>query len=256
MLLAGRIAIVTGAASRRGIGRATALAMAEEGADVVVADRDLGGAEETAAEVAALGRRSLAVAVDVTSLEETEAMAAAALKAFGRIDVLANCAGITRSTPLLEITLEEWDLILNVDLKGVFLPTRAVLPAMIQQRYGRIVAISSVSGKQGGGVFGSAHYCAAKAGVTGFMKAVARQMAPYGITANVVAPGLIDTDITLGLVDEETRRRGHEKAVAATLLGRMGRASEVADLLTFLASDRAAYITGEEVDINGGLHID
>lgn len=256
MLVEGRVAIVTGAASRRGIGRATALTLAEEGADVVVADRDRGGAEETAAAIRELGRRSLAVATDITNEAETKAMAAAALQAFGRIDILANCAGLTRSTALLDISVDEWDLVLNVDLKGVFLCTKAVLPAMVAQGYGRLVSISSVSGKQGGGVFGSAHYCAAKAGVAGFTKAVAKQMAPYGITANAVAPGLIDTDITVGLVDDETRRRGQERAIASTLVGRIGRAEEVAFLIAYLASERAGYITGEEVDINGGMHID
>jgi len=256
MLLDGRIAIVTGAGSRRGIGHATALAMAREGADVVVADLNLPGAEQTAGEIRDLGRRAIAVAVDITSEEQTQRVASECLATFGRIDILANCAGITRPTPVHEISVAEWDLILNIDLKGVFLSVKAVLPAMMQQHYGRIVSISSVSGKQGGGVFGSAHYCAAKAGVAGFTKAVAKQMAGYGITANAVAPGLIDTDITAGIVDEATRRYYDDKAVQSILLGRKGRAEEVADLLTFLASDRAAYITGEEVDINGGLHID
>lgn len=250
------MAIVTGAGSRRGIGRATALVMAREGADVVIADLNLSGAEQTAGEVREMGRRALAVAVDVTSEEQTQRMARETLAGFGRIDILANCAGITRPTPLVEISVEEWDLILNVDLKSVFLCTKAVLPAMIEQRYGRIISISSVSGKQGGGVFGSAHYCAAKAGVAGFMKAVAKQMAPHGITANAVAPGLIDTDITVGLVDEETRTRARARSLENILLGRLGRAEEVADLIAFLASERAGYITGEEIDINGGLHID
>ena len=230
--------------------------MAREGADVVIADLNLSGAEQTAGEVREIGRRALAVAVDVTSEEETRRMARETLAGFGRIDILANCAGITRPTPLVEISVDEWDLILNVDLKSVFLCTKAVLPAMIEQRYGRIIWISSVSGKQGGGVFGSAHYCAAKAGVAGFMKAVAKQMAPHGITANAVAPGLIDTDITVGLVDEETRTRARARALENILLGRLGRAEEVADLIAFLASERAGYITGEEIDINGGLHID
>lgn len=256
MLLEGRVAIVTGASTRRGIGRAAAIAMAREGAAVVIADLNLTGAEGIAAEVRDLGQRALAIAVDVTSEEQTRWMADRTRESFGRIDILANCAGITRPTPVTDISVEEWDLIMNVDLKGVFLCTRAVLPAMIEQRYGRIVSISSVSGKQGGGVFGSAHYCAAKAGVAGFMKAVAKQMARHGITANAVAPGLIDTDITAGLVDEVTRGGLIEQSRQNILLGRLGRAEEVADALVFLASDRASYITGEELDVNGGLHID
>ena len=256
MLLEGRAAIVTGGGTTRGIGRATALAMAREGADILIADLNLAGAQQVATEVRNLGRRALAISVDVTSEEQTQRMASEAKKAFGRIDILANCAGITRPTPMMDITVDEWDLILNVDLKGVFLCTRAVLPTMIEQHYGRIVSISSVSGKQGGGVFGSAHYCAAKAGVAGFMKAVAKQMAAHGITANAVAPGLIDTDITVGLVDEGTRAGLLEQSRQSILIGRLGRAEEVADAVVFLSSDRASYITGEELDVNGGLHID
>ncbi|MHB1004854.1 MAG: SDR family NAD(P)-dependent oxidoreductase [Chloroflexota bacterium] len=256
MLLEGRVGIVVGGGSRRGIGRATALTLAREGADVVVADLNLPGAEETAAAVRERGRRALALAVDITSEEQTTRMVAEALAHFGHIDILANCAGITRPTPVTEISVAEWDLVLDIDLKGVFLCIKAVLPAMIAQHYGRIVSISSVSGKQGGGVFGSAHYCAAKAGVAGFTKAVARQMAGYGITANAIAPGLIDTDITVGLVDPETRALYNERAISGILLGRPGKPEEVADLLAFLVSERAGYITGEEMDINGGLHID
>ncbi|HZK67435.1 MAG TPA: 3-oxoacyl-ACP reductase family protein, partial [Chloroflexota bacterium] len=256
MLLEGKVAIVTGAATRRGIGRATVRAMAREGASILVADKNQEGAEVGVAEVRALGGAAQAIQVDVTREEDTRRMAEEAIDAFGQIDILANCAGITRATPVHQISVEEWDLILNVDLKGVFLCTRAVLPHMMEQRYGRIVSISSVSGKQGGGVFGSAHYCVAKAGVAGFTKAVAKQMGAYGITANSVAPGLIDTDITVGLADEETRTRSFAKSLEGIVLGRLGTAEDVAELITFLASDRASYITGEDVDINGGLHID
>lgn len=255
-MLEGRVAIVTGAASRRGIGRATALAMAREGADVAIADRDLVGAEETAAEIRSLGRRSLAVQVDVTSEDDTREMARKCAAWGERIDILANCAGLTRATPVHEITVEEWDLVVDVDLKGIFLCIKAVLPAMMEQRYGRIVSISSVSGKHGGGVFGSAHYCAAKAGVTGLTKAVAKQMASYGITANAVAPGLIKTDITVGLATEEFRQRMFTQTLGQIPLGRLGTPEDVAETMVFLASDRAGYITGEEVDVNGGLHID
>jgi NAD(P)-dependent dehydrogenase (short-subunit alcohol dehydrogenase family) len=230
--------------------------MAREGADIVIADLDTAGAEETAEGVRALGRRALVVGADVTSEDETKEMARRAVEWGGRVDILANCAGITRPTPVHEITVEEWDLIMNVDLKGVFLCTKAVLPAMMDQRYGRIVSISSVSGKQGGGVFGSAHYCAAKAGVTGFMKAVAKQMARYGITANAVAPGLINTDITVGLVEEDLRQHLFKQSLDSILLGRLGTPEDVAEAVVFLASDRAAYITGEEMDVNGGIHID
>lgn len=256
MLLEGKIAIVTGAGTRRGIGRGTVLAMAREGADIAIADLNQAGAEEVAEEARALGRRVVTIPVDVTSEEQTLRMAAQTKDNFGRIDILANCAGITRPTPLMDISVAEWDLIMNIDLKGVFLCTKAVLPMMIEQQYGRIVSISSVSGKQGGGVFGSAHYSSAKAGVAGLMKAVARQMAAYGITANSVAPGLIDTDNTVGLTEESRRLELIEQTRGRIPLGRLGTPGDVADAIVFLSSDMASYITGEEMDVNGGLYFD
>lgn len=256
MLLEGKIAIVTGAGTRRGIGRGTVLAMAREGADIAIADLNQAGAEEVAEEARALGRRVITIPVDVTSEEQTLRMAAQTKDTFGRIDILANCAGITRPTPLMDISVAEWDLIMNIDLKGVFLCTKAVLPMMIEQQYGRIVSISSVSGKQGGGVFGSAHYSSAKAGVAGLMKAVARQMATYGITANSVAPGLIDTDNTVGLTEESRRLELIEQTRGRIPLGRLGTPGDVADAIVFLSSDMASYITGEEMDVNGGLYFD
>lgn len=256
MLLEGKIAIVTGAGTRRGIGRGTVLAMAREGADIAIADLNQAGAEEVAEEARALGRRVITIPVDVTSEEQTLRMAAQTKDTFGRIDILANCAGITRPTPLMDISVAEWDLIMNIDLKGVFLCTKAVLPMMIEQQYGRIVSISSVSGKQGGGVFGSAHYSSAKAGVAGLMKAVARQMAAYGITANSVAPGLIDTDNTVGLTEESRRLELIEQTRGRIPLGRLGTPGDVADAIVFLSSDMASYITGEEMDVNGGLYFD
>jgi NAD(P)-dependent dehydrogenase (short-subunit alcohol dehydrogenase family) len=250
--LAGRVAIVTGAGSKRGIGRATALRLASEGADVVVGDLVFPGAEETAAEIRALGRRSLAVRTDVTSEESVGDLVRATLQEFGRIDILVNNAGITQPKRVPEITVADWEKVLAVNLKGTFLCCKAVLPTMGKQRYGRIVNMSSVSAKRGGGVFGGAHYSAAKAGILGFAKALAREVAAQGITVNSVAPGLVLTDIRGGIESEE----GQACLAADIPVKRLCRPDEIAALVCFLASEEAGYITGEDIDINGGSHMD
>ena len=252
MRLTGRVAIVTGAGSQRGIGRATALRLAQEGADVVVGDLDLSGAEQTAAEIRALGRRSLAVRTDVTSEESVGGLARATLQEFGRIDILVNNAGITQPKRVPDITVADWEKVLAVNLKGTFLCCKAVLPTMGKQGYGRIVNMSSVSAKRGGGVFGGAHYSAAKAGILGFAKALAREVAGQGITVNSVAPGLVLTDIRGGIESEE----GQARLAADIPVKRLCRPDEIAALVCFLASEEAGYITGEDIDINGGSHMD
>ncbi len=247
-----RIAIVTGAGSKRGIGRTTALTLAREGADVVVGDLDLQGAEAVVAEIKALGRRSLAVKVDVSKQEDISRLVQRVLDQFGRIDVLVNNAGITQPIKVLDMTEADWDRIITTNLKGTFLCSKAVLPAMIKQGYGRIVNLSSVSAKRGGGVFGGAHYSAAKAGILGFAKALAREVAGYGITVNSVAPGLIATDIRGGLESSE-----RQKEMSSDIpCRRLGTPEDVAAAIAFLASEDAGYITGEEIDINGGSHMD
>jgi 3-oxoacyl-[acyl-carrier protein] reductase len=250
--LAGRVAIVTGAGSPRGIGRASAVRLAQDGADVVVGDLDLAGAETVAGEVRALGRRSLAVRTDVTSEADVAALVQRALQEFGRIDILVNNAGITQPKRVSDITVADWEKVLAVNLKGTFLCSRAVLPTMLHQGYGRIVNLSSVSAKRGGGVFGGAHYSAAKAGILGFAKALAREVAAQGITVNSVAPGLVATDIRGGLEDPATQREMAKDIPAR----RLAKPEEVAAAIAFLASEDAAYITGEEIDINGGSHMD
>lgn len=255
MRLADKVAIVTGAGSRRGIGRATALTLAREGAHVVVVDLNRPGAEETAAAIEDLGRRSLALGADLTDPEQVNGLVERARQVFGRVDILVNNAGITRPTPVLEIDEREWDLVQAVDLKSVFLCTRAVLPIMVEQRYGRIVCISSIAGQQGGGLFGSSHYAAAKAGITGFVKSVARQMARHGITCNAVAPGLVDTDIGAEAMDPDQRERVRQATIASVPLGRLATAGDIANGVLFLASDEAEYITGHELSINGGLRM-
>ncbi|MEW6046327.1 MAG: 3-oxoacyl-ACP reductase FabG [Bacillota bacterium] len=247
-----RTAIVTGAGSRRGIGRAICTELASMGYHVVAADLDLPGCQEVAEECSRLGPEAMAVRCDVTSPDNVEAMVLATLERFGRIDVLVNNAGITQRAVVTEIELADWERILKVNLTGAFLCTRAVLPYMKAQGYGRIVSISSVSAKQGGGVYGGAHYCAAKAGILGFTKAVAREMGPYGITANAVCPGLVATDIRGGLEPQEVQ----QQLTRHLPIPRMAQPFEVAAAVAFLASDRAAYITGEALDINGGLYFD
>lgn len=256
MRVSGRVAIVTGAGYPRGIGRATALALAREGADLVLADLHAEGANAIAAEVSALGRRALAVRTDVTREDQVDAMAAAALAEFGRIDILVNNAGIVQHHPLLEITAADWDRMIAVHLKGAFLCTRAVIPAMVDQRYGRIVSIASVNAERGGGGTSGAHYNAAKGGIISFAKTVARKFAAYGITSNVVSPGYIDTDITRDYETDEERAARRQAIVAQIPLGRLGMPEDIAMAVLFLASDEASFITGEVLDVNGGQHID
>lgn len=252
MRFKGKVAIVTGAGSKIGIGQASALAFAREGAAVVVTDVDLQGAERTAHSIEQLGVQSLAVKVDVTNPQEVESLVEKTLNAFGRIDILVNNAGITQPIRVLDTTVEDWDRVLAVNLKGTFLCSKAVLPTMIAQKFGRIVNLSSVSAKRGGGVYGGAHYSAAKAGILGFSKALAREVAEFGITVNSVTPGLIATDIRGGL-EAPGRQLELSKDIPCK---RMGTPQEVAASIAFLASDEAGYITGEEIDINGGSHMD
>ena len=246
-----KIAIVTGAGSKRGIGRSIALNLAEKGANIVVADMDLEGAKEVAAVIEGMGRKALAVQVNVTNQADVEKMVEETLKKFGRVDILVNNAGITQPISTMDMTVEDWDRVLNVNLKGTFLCSKAVIKPMMERKYGRIVNLSSVSGKRGGGVYGGSHYSAAKAGILGFAKALAREVVEYGITVNSVCPGLVATDIRKGLSDET------ERAIWETIpMKRPGTANEIAETIAFLASDGASYITGEDIDVNGGSHMD
>jgi NAD(P)-dependent dehydrogenase (short-subunit alcohol dehydrogenase family) len=247
-----RVAIVTGAGSPRGIGRAIAMVLAKKGADVVVADLDPAGAENVAGEIRAMGRTAMAVPLDVTSQQDVAKLVRTVLDRFGRIDILVNNAGITQPIKVADMTEQDFDRIIAVNLKGTFLCSKAVLSTMVQQGYGRIVNMSSVSAKRGGGVFGGAHYSAAKAGILGFAKALAREVAAHGVTVNSVAPGLIATDIRGGLESPE-RQKEMTKDIP---IQRLGTPEEVAETVAFLASEEAAYITGEEIDINGGSHMD
>jgi NAD(P)-dependent dehydrogenase (short-subunit alcohol dehydrogenase family) len=248
MLLRDRVAVITGGAGINGLGFATAAAMAAQGARVAILDLDHA---DPAAAAARLGAGHVGMVADVTDKGACEAAARAVLEAFGRIDTLVNNAGITQALTTLQITGADYDCILDVSLRGTLYMSQAVLPAMQAQRSGSIVCISSVSAQRGGGIFGGPHYSAAKAGVLGLARAMAREFAPQGIRVNCIAPGLIDTDITKGRLDAARKAE-----IAASIpLARLGRADDVAGACLFLASDLSSYITGITLDVNGGMLI-
>jgi 3-oxoacyl-[acyl-carrier protein] reductase len=244
-MLTGKVAIVTGGS--RGIGRAVSLRLARAGADVaVVFAGNREKAEAVVGEIQEMGRRSVAIQADVSQAEQVDAMVKQVVEAFGRIDILVNNAGITRDNLLLRLKEEDWDAVLSTNLKGVFLCTKAVTRQMMKQRFGRIINISSVVGLIGNP--GQANYVAAKAGVIGLTKTAARELASRGITVNAVAPGFIETDMT-AVLGEETR----EQMLGQIPLGRFGSAEDVAGAVAFLASDDAAYITGQTLNVDGGM---
>ncbi|MCM3584881.1 3-oxoacyl-ACP reductase FabG [Mesobacillus maritimus] len=246
-----RVAIVTGSGSKRGIGRTIALTLAQQGAAIVVADLNKEGIEDTVAAIKEAGGTALGVELNVTSKESNEAMVEKVLEVFGRIDILVNNAGISQKATVEEMTLEDVTRIFSVNMFGLFLCTQSVLKTMKEQKFGRIINLSSVSAKRGGGVFGGAHYSASKAAVLGFSKNLAREVAQDGITVNSVAPGLINTDIWKSLPKEQA-----DAVISGIPMGRPGETEEIATTIAFLASKEASYITGEEIDINGGSHMD
>ena len=247
-LLEGRAAIVTGAASPRGLGKATARLFAEHGCRVAILDLDAQKAAQAAAEI---GDGHLGLACDVTRRPECDAAVAAVEDAFGRIDVLVNNAGITQPLKVMEIGPDDYDAVLDVNLRGTLNMSQAAIPHMRGRGAGSVVNMSSVSAQRGGGVFGGPHYSAAKAGILGLTRAMARELAPDGIRVNAICPGFIDTDITAGRLTDEMR----ERIRSAIPMGRVGAASDVAGCALFLACDLSAYVTGSEVDVNGGSHI-
>ena len=242
---AGKVAIVTGAG--RGIGRAIAVAFAAEGASVVVGDVNADNAGVTSRQIRETGQDALAVQVDVSKAGDVARLIKATLKQFNTIDILVNNAGVLRPTRLEEISEEEWDTVMGTNVKGVFLCTRAVLPTMKAKGGGKIVNMASIAGRSTS-TWGGAHYTTAKAAVLGLTRHTAREMAPYHINVNSLSPGSIDTDMARENFTPEQRA-----AEAATIpLGRFGSPEDVAQLVLFLASDEASYITGATVDINGG----
>jgi len=244
--LVDKVALVTGAA--QGIGRAIALLLAQNGADIVVSDINLEKAEETAKEIEGTGQRAMAIKVDVVHSEEVERMVQTILERFGHIDILINNAGIARDKLILRMTEEDWDAVLNVNLKGTFNCTKAVVRYMSKQRSGKIVSIASVVGEMGN--VGQANYSASKAGVIGFTKTIAREFAQRGINVNAIAPGYIETPMTDALPE-----KAKEELRQLIPMVRLGRPEDVAEAVLFLVSETSNYITGQVLNVNGGIYM-
>ena len=252
MTVSDKTAIITGAGSKRGIGRATAHALAAAGWNVAILDLDEPSAKEAADEVAERGHvQTAGIGCDVTDEASVEAALAALDGSMPPVGALINNAGITSPTKFLDVTGQEWDRIFAVNVRGSYNITRRVVPGMVERGFGRIVFLSSVSAERGGGVFGAVAYSAAKAAELGFARAVARELGPNGVTANAVAPGFIETDISGGALTGERK----DQLVAGIPVGRGGNVNDVADLITFLCREESSYITGVTYDVNGGSHI-
>jgi len=244
--LKGKVALVTGSA--QGIGKAVALLLARNGADIIVSDINLEKAEETAKEIEAIGSKSMAIRTDVANLEDVEQTVQSVLERFGKIDFLINNAGITRDKLILRMTEEDWDVVLNINLKGTFNCTKTVIKHMAKQRSGKIVSIASVVGEMGNA--GQSNYAASKAGVIGFTKTIAREFASRGINVNAIAPGYIQTPMTESLpekVKEELKR--------LIPMERLGHPEDIAEAVLFLISEASSYITGQVLNVNGGIYM-
>ena len=244
MELTNKVAIVTGSA--RGIGQAIALKLAEVGATVVV--NDVSDAESVAAEIRAMNRQSLAVTADVSSPVDVARLVETTINTCGRIDILVNNAGVTRDQLVMRMSDEEWDTVLNIDLKSAFLCTRAVLRHMLKQRWGRIISIASIIGEIGNA--GQANYASAKAGIIGLTRTLAKEVASRGITVNAIAPGFIDTPMT-----QQLKENQREELMKRIPVGYLGTPDDVAETVAFLASEEARYITGQVLNVDGGMAI-
>ena len=241
-----KVALVTGAS--RGIGRSISLALAAQGAKIVAVDVDLQATEEFVAELKAAGTEAVAVQGNVTVAADVDQMVKIAKETFDRIDILVNNAGITRDALLLRMKDADWDAVLDVNLKGAFLCTRAVAKLMTKQRYGRIINIASVVGQMGNA--GQANYCASKAGLMGLTRSNARELAKRNITVNAVAPGFISTAMTDALPEEK-----RQELAAQIPLARLGSAEDIANAVPFLAAEKTGYITGQVIGVNGVMYM-
>ncbi len=248
MLLEDKVAVITGGAGRNGLGFATARLMARHGARVAILDL---ARAEPGSVAADLGTGHIGLVADVTDKASCDAAVAAILEACGRIDILVNNAGITQPRRTMEISRSDYDAVLDVSLRGTLLMSQAVIPTMQRQRGGSIICISSVSAQRGGGILGGPHYSAAKAGVLGLARAMARDLGADSIRVNSITPGLIQTDISKGKLSDQRKAE-----IAGTVpLGRLGEAADVAGACLFLASDLSGYCTGITLDVNGGMLI-
>ncbi|MHA6262548.1 SDR family NAD(P)-dependent oxidoreductase [Arenibacterium sp. CAU 1754] len=245
-LLKDKTAIITGAASARGLGKATARLFAKHGARVAILDLDSNQAVAAASDLP--GEGHLGLSCNVTDRKACEEAAHIATELFGQIDILVNNAGITQPLKTMDIAPENYDAVLDVNLRGTLYMSQSVIPHMRDRKTGKIVNLSSVSAQRGGGIFGGPHYSAAKAGILGLTKAMARELAPDGIRVNAICPGFIATDITAGKLTPDMK----EMILEGIPMGRAGEASDVAGCALFLASDLSAYVTGSELDVNGG----
>ncbi len=246
MSLQGKVALVTGSA--QGIGKSIALALSGNGADCIISDVNLEMAENTAEEIRASGRKSIALKANVADSGEVSDMIKKGIDELGKIDILVNNAGITRDGLLMRMKDEDWDLVLSINLKGSFLCSKAVARPMMKQRSGRIINIASIVGAMGN--VGQANYVASKAGLIGLTKTIARELASRGITCNAVAPGFIDTAMTQSLPEDVK-----ENLYAQIPMGKLGTPEDVAGAVRFLASDEAAYVTGQVIHVNGGMYM-
>jgi 3-oxoacyl-[acyl-carrier protein] reductase len=246
MDLTGKRAIVTGAG--QGIGRAIALKLARQGADCIVDDINPETAPQVAQEIQALGRKAVAVVADVSRRDDVEQMVQTAVREFGGIDILVNNAGIARSNVLARLKDDQWDEVLNVDLKGILYCIQAVIPSMMKQRSGKIISISSIYGRIG--AIGDVNYAAAKSGVVGLTKTVARELARYNINVNAIMPGLVDTALLRGIPEKYLK-----PMIEEVPLKRIGRPEDIANVVAFLASEDSSYMTGAIVEVTGGWNM-
>ncbi len=248
MQLKDQVAIVTGGASLRGIGWATAKRFADEGARVVILDIDAAAAEQAAS---AIGLQHLGLACDVRDEAICKVVVQQVLDTFGRIDILVNNAGVSQSHRLMDSTQADYDLVMDASVRGAYNMSRAVVPHMRSRQRGAIVCMGSVAAQRGGGILGGPHYSAAKGAIQTLAKAMARELAPDGIRANAIAPGMVDTDLLVGKIDDAGKRR----VADGIPLGRLAVPADIANACLFLVSDQSAYITGAVLDVSGGMHI-
>ena len=248
MLLKDKVAVITGAASVRGIGKATARAFAAQGATIAILDLDLAAAQAAAADI---GPQHIGLVCNVTNKADCDRAAQQIIAQLGQIDILVNNAGITQPLKIMDIQPENYEAVTDVSLRGTLYMSQAVIPHMRERHSGSIICISSVSAQRGGGIFGGPHYSAAKGGVLGLAKAMARELGPANVRVNSVTPGLIETDITGGMMTDALRT----EILKGIPLNRLGQASDVANACLYLASDLSTYLTGITLDVNGGMLI-